>query len=111
MVSSLVLIAPSGLQRPSHISWTSKFLYSKGWFPESWLEFLVRRRLRGSNQVEKPTASDEPVAAEIPKEQGPGSSNRTVLSRKRPRINVASIVVSPYIWADWMFRSKADCGS
>ena len=98
MVSSLVLVAPSGLQRSSHISWTSKFLYSERWFPESWLEFLVKRRLRSSNQAENPTTPREPVIAEVPNEEEPGNFNRVVLSRSRPGVTVASVVVSPYSW-------------
>ncbi|KAM7205366.1 alpha/beta-hydrolase [Rhypophila sp. PSN 637] len=45
MIRSLVLIAGGGLIRKEHVSFTSKVLYSSGIFPESLLEFLVRRRV------------------------------------------------------------------
>ena len=96
MVSSLVLIAPSGLQRSSHISWTSKFLYSERWFPESWLEFLVKRRLRGTNEVKTSTTPNEHVLAEVPKEEERDNFSRAALSRSRQGVTVASVVVSLY---------------
>lgn len=46
MVKSLVLMAPSGLIRPQHMSFKSKFLYSIGVFPESLLQWLVKRRMK-----------------------------------------------------------------
>lgn len=94
MVSSVVLIAPSGLQRPHNITWTSKLLYSTRWFPESWLQYLVKRRLSGNNPTEKPTTPDGPEAAEVPMQERPGSFDRAVLSRSRPGVTVASVVVS-----------------
>ena len=97
MVSSLVLIAPSGLQRPSHITWTSRILYSTGIFPENALHYLVKKRLRGSNMPGKSATPNEPVVAEVPEQDGPVSLNRAVLSRSRPGVTVASVVVSPYV--------------
>lgn len=51
LVNELVLIAPSGIVRESHISWRSRVFYSEGWLPESWLQALVRRRLRTTPNV------------------------------------------------------------
>ncbi|KAM7222805.1 serine hydrolase-like protein [Rhypophila decipiens] len=45
MIRSLVLIAGGGLIRKEHVNATSKVLYSSGIFPDSLLEFLVRRRV------------------------------------------------------------------
>lgn len=46
LVQSLILVAPGGLIRTSHITWKSKLLYStSGLFPESLIEYLVARRL------------------------------------------------------------------
>jgi pimeloyl-ACP methyl ester carboxylesterase len=47
LVSSLVLIAPSGLLRPNRVSLRTKILYSKSMLPEPLLIYLVRKRLRG----------------------------------------------------------------
>lgn len=46
LVTSLVLIAPSGLVRQKHITWQSYVLYRTGGIlPESLVRWLVRRRL------------------------------------------------------------------
>ncbi|KAK3068394.1 hypothetical protein LTR53_014061 [Teratosphaeriaceae sp. CCFEE 6253] len=46
LVGSLVLIAPAGLVRPKHISWTSKLLYG-GMLPQWVVRYYVANRLRG----------------------------------------------------------------
>ena len=46
LVQNLVLIAPGGLIRTSHITWKSRLLYStSGFLPENLIELLVARRL------------------------------------------------------------------
>ncbi|KAF2205957.1 alpha/beta-hydrolase [Delitschia confertaspora ATCC 74209] len=46
LVSHLILIAPGGLIRESHITWKSRLLYStSGFIPERVIEWLVGRRL------------------------------------------------------------------
>lgn len=110
MVSSLILIAPAGLQRHSNITWTSKLLYSTRWFPESWLQYLVKTRLSGSKPTGKSTTPNEPEVAEVPMQERPGSFDRAILSRSRPGVTVASVVVSLYFWRDRALRPKADFG-
>lgn len=51
IVSSLVLIAPSGLVREHHIAWQSQVLYhAEGVIPMHLTKYLVRRRLDTSHQ-------------------------------------------------------------
>jgi pimeloyl-ACP methyl ester carboxylesterase len=69
LVSSLILIAPSGLLRESHIAWQSKILYStEGILPESLIHFLVRRRLDSGSTAStapgKEAGPEDAVAAE-----------------------------------------------
>jgi hypothetical protein len=57
MVRSLVLIAPSGILRETHIAWQSKILYrSEGILPERFVNWLVKRRLMAG-----PMVSNRPV--------------------------------------------------
>jgi pimeloyl-ACP methyl ester carboxylesterase len=46
MVRSLVLIAPSGIIRPQHMSSRNRFLYSMGLVPEAVVNWIVTRRLK-----------------------------------------------------------------
>jgi pimeloyl-ACP methyl ester carboxylesterase len=68
LVASLVIIAPSGILRESHIAWQSKILYStEGILPGSLIQWLVKRRLSdGSPTPTKEHDSDatDAVAAE-----------------------------------------------
>ncbi|KAI9757723.1 MAG: hypothetical protein M4579_003348 [Chaenotheca gracillima] len=70
LVSSLILLAPAGLLRPSRISYQSKFLYSIGIFPESFLEWLVKRRLRNAPNIPSTkndkAQSSNPMVQELP---------------------------------------------
>jgi pimeloyl-ACP methyl ester carboxylesterase len=67
LVKSLVLIAPSGILRPEHISIRSKLLYSTGVFPESLLRWLVKKRLQGGpmKRAENKAAPTRIFGAEI----------------------------------------------
>ena len=54
IVMSLILMAPSGLIRPEHMSFRSRFLYSTGIVPENILRWLVKRRMKaGARPKEK----------------------------------------------------------
>lgn len=46
MVKSLVLLAPSGVIRPQHMSGRSRFLFSIGLVPEQLVNWIVHRRLK-----------------------------------------------------------------
>jgi pimeloyl-ACP methyl ester carboxylesterase len=96
LISSLVLIAPSGLLRPNRISLRTKFLYSQGLLFEPILTYLVRTRLEGS--VAPPRSppsskadvqSTEPIKTKVPKHD---SNSTGALSRKYPWLSPASIV-------------------
>jgi pimeloyl-ACP methyl ester carboxylesterase len=67
LVSSLILIASSGLVRESHIAWQSKVLYStEGTLPEWLIQILVRKRLSSSSTSpdEEKTGPEDALAAE-----------------------------------------------
>ena len=52
LVRGLVLVAPGGLIRTSHIGWRSKFLYSpSGILPEFFVHGLASRRLHNSPEL------------------------------------------------------------
>jgi pimeloyl-ACP methyl ester carboxylesterase len=96
LVSSLVLISPSGLLRQDRVSLRTKILYSQGVLPEPILTYLVRKRLQGSvppprtaqpNNVD--TRSNEPVKLEAPKHE---SSSMAALSRSYPELTTVSVV-------------------
>lgn len=66
LVESLVLVAPSGLVRLEHITWQSKVLYSVGLMPEFFLQWLVRRRMRGGPDWNKhPSTNPSEDAGEL----------------------------------------------
>lgn len=73
LVEDLVLIAPAGLVRPSHLDWKTRLTYS-GLLPEPVVASLVKNRLRKNPNVKTtarattalPTDSGgDPVAAEV----------------------------------------------
>ncbi|KAF2086187.1 alpha/beta-hydrolase [Saccharata proteae CBS 121410] len=58
LVSSLVLIAPGGIVRDTHVTWKSKLLYhTRGLLPDSLVHWLVSRRLH------TPQSSNDPASA------------------------------------------------
>ena len=80
MVEDLVLLAPAGLIRTSHLDWKTKATYS-GWLPEWLVERLVKNRLRTSPNVKTtmrpqtalPTEQgSDPIAAETAAGRGKG---------------------------------------
>lgn len=88
LVSSVVLLAPSGLIRPYHFDWHSKLLYSKHLLPESILEYLVYRRLNHANDF-RPDRSAQAVEAELP------VADAIYLGTKdEPTFDIAGVVVS-----------------
>jgi pimeloyl-ACP methyl ester carboxylesterase len=60
LVKSLVLLGPSGLLRPKHISPISRILYSHGVLPESFLQWAIKRRMtkQSSNPEEMKTQKE-----------------------------------------------------
>lgn len=63
LVSSLVLIAPSGIVRAGHVTYKSKILYGTGgWVPERLIHWLVKRRL--TSAPAKPAAPQESSATQ-----------------------------------------------
>ena len=96
LVSSLVLIAPSGLLRPNRVSLRTWFLYSHGILPEPILRYLVRERLRGSviparspQSGNEDTSLTEPIHGEVPRHETCVSAGS---SQKKTAIDVASVV-------------------
>ena len=74
LVSRLVLIAPSGIVRTTHVSNFSKLLYSEGLLPEPLVEHLVKLRLKGQPSAavaveeKQRTFADAAVEEEVPGE-------------------------------------------
>lgn len=94
LLSSLVLLAPSGLVRDSQISFQSRLLYSRGLMPENLLSFLVGRRLRAGPLVRPKPTKQKLNAADALTEELPsqGAAEVQVLSREYPSINIPSAV-------------------
>ncbi|KAF2402869.1 alpha/beta-hydrolase [Trichodelitschia bisporula] len=68
LISSLVLIAPSGLIRPAHFTASSKLLYALApLVPKNLLFTLVRKRLMGSGPPPNPAANTSPET-KVPEE-------------------------------------------
>lgn len=96
LISSLVLITPSGLLRPERVSFRTKFLYSQGLLPEPVLTYLVRKRLKGSfAPPQSPRSSNTEVRstgtaeAEVP---GHESNSAATFSPKHPELAPANVV-------------------
>lgn len=95
LLSSLVLLAPSGLLRDSQISFQSRLLYSRGLVPERVLGFLVGRRLRAGPLVTpKPKQDKKLTAGDALTEELPsrGGEDVQLLSRAYPHVNVPAAV-------------------
>jgi pimeloyl-ACP methyl ester carboxylesterase len=105
LVDSLVLIAPSGVMRPSRISWSSKVLYG-GLLPD-WLVFpLVAYRIRGGVDVPTLRAPKNSSGkkgldvADAAKEEVPGgrvydddADNKAALFENRPPLDLNASVI------------------
>ena len=99
LVDSLILIAPSGLLRASHIHWTSRLIYG-GLVPKTLVNHLVRRRLGGGSSA-TPMKSSNPeatpakaVTGEVPDSEHPALSpdSHAPLFANRPSVSVADAV-------------------
>ena len=65
LISSVVLLAPSGLIRPYHFGWQSGFLYSSKLLPDWVIEWLVYWRLSNSSRPDQ-GRSDSAFEDEFP---------------------------------------------
>ncbi|EAU35530.1 conserved hypothetical protein [Aspergillus terreus NIH2624] len=92
LLSSLVLLAPSGLLRDSQISFQSRLLYSKGLIPERVLGFLVGRRLRAGPLVTPKPKHAKINAGDALTEELSRGGEVQVLSRAYPDVNVPGAV-------------------
>jgi pimeloyl-ACP methyl ester carboxylesterase len=104
LLSSLVLLAPSGLLRDSRINFQSRLLYSQSLIPDALLKFLVAWRLRRGPLVPdresangKTVGADDALVQELPE---PGSAPVDLLSRAYPEANIRPAV-------SWQVRSNA----
>jgi pimeloyl-ACP methyl ester carboxylesterase len=99
LLSSLVLLAPSGLLRESHIGWHTRILYAKGWFPEDIISKLVKGRLKAGPLVKpkkyqntQKVAQSETVGVQDALTEGLVASPNQVLSRAYPSLTTAASV-------------------
>jgi pimeloyl-ACP methyl ester carboxylesterase len=94
LVRGLVLLAPSGMLRPHHVSLQSRFLYS-GIMPESLLRWIVRRRLGVASAPDDTQTPQDPGMAAVGEEiRGTDSSQSKgpLLSVMRPHATAAGAV-------------------
>lgn len=95
LLSSLVLLAPSGLLRDSQISLQTRLLYSRGLMPDWLLTFLVGRRLNaGPLTTPKPNRDDKINAGNALTEELPsqGAAATQILSRTHPQVTIPGAV-------------------
>lgn len=95
LLSSLVLLAPSGLLRDSHISWQTRILYAKGALPEGLVCRLVKGRLKAGPLVKPKShgAHDDKVGvADALTEELSAASSQQVLSRAYPSLTTPAAV-------------------
>lgn len=93
LLSSLTLLAPSGLLRDSQISRSTRILYAKDWFPESIISSLVKGRLKSGPLVKpKKKPKDETVGVNDALTEELAASSQQVLSRKYPDLTSAASV-------------------
>ncbi|KAL5333834.1 Alpha/Beta hydrolase protein [Aspergillus crustosus] len=94
LLSSLVLLAPAGLIRDSHISFRTRLLYSGG-LPMGVLRYLSGRRLR-AGPLSSPKPQDKKVhpqdalTEELPSQKG---AEAQLLSRSYPNVTVPAAVL------------------
>lgn len=95
LLTSLVLLAPSGLLRDSQISFQSRLLYSRGLIPEPLLAVLVGRRLNAGPLITPKASKDGKLNAgnviteELPSQ---GAATSQVLSRGYSHVTVPGAV-------------------
>ncbi len=88
LISSVVLLAPSGLIRPYHFGWQSGLLYSCSLLPEWIRETLVSRRLRSSDD------SDQQRSESSVEEKLPSAEEVDLSSDDERQLDIAKVVVS-----------------
>ncbi|KAL4804830.1 Alpha/Beta hydrolase protein [Aspergillus unguis] len=94
LLTSLVLLAPAGLIRDSHITFRTRLLYSGG-LPERLLKYLSGKRLRAgplsgpSPQQKKSIRPSDALTQELPSESG---AEKQILSRSYPNVTVPAAV-------------------
>lgn len=96
-VRSVTAIAPGGLMKRSGNSWRTRLLYSRGWCPETVLEWLVRRRYEPSRVVgSRQGQGDEDALveqAEVKKDgQGDDPFDDAMVSPLLPKVTVAQVM-------------------
>ncbi|EEA21836.1 hypothetical protein TMatcc_008741 [Talaromyces marneffei ATCC 18224] len=95
LLSSLILLAPAGLMRDSHVGWQTRLLNAKGLLPESVISRLVKGRLRAGPLV-KPKkgngSQNTTVGVEDALTQELTASSQQVLSRTYPSLKTAEAV-------------------
>ena len=93
LVRSLILLAPSGLLRPKHMSSRSKILYSTGIIPECLLLWLCKRRLLAGPMYAKENKEVGLALIASAEEGAPDEEAAFIpLSRARPDITVQQAV-------------------
>ena len=107
LVQSLTLIAPSGLMRSSQIGWRSFFLYSQGFLPERFLQYLVRQRLQPamrnrSQKVGGTDGVDNHSKAEVRNVQAKENSGNSDASGGSSYDNAKLSQLHPHITTAWI---------
>lgn len=110
LVKGLVLVAPGGLIRTSHQSWSSKLLYNSSWMPEWMVRKLVAKRLytgtKSEDSVEgRPGAVENAETTTTSKSDASSSaavyqSSNTILLPGSPNSTVSGVV-------DWQIKHHA----
>ncbi|KAI4097595.1 MAG: hypothetical protein LQ344_000328 [Seirophora lacunosa] len=91
LVTSVTLLAPSGLIRPHHFGWKSRLLYSEILLPKRIIEQLVYRKLTPGKGDDRPHL-DSAVEDKFPEGEKSGS-----LPDVERRFDIAKIL-------DWQYR-------
>lgn len=106
LVKGLILIAPGGLIRPSHITWRSKCLYQSSWMPEWIVKKMVASRLwtgtRPDDSIQSlPDTVEHAETTTTSKKESNSSavylSSNTTLLPGNPNSTVSAVV-------DWQIR-------
>ena len=109
LVSSLVLLAPSGLIRQSRITLMNKVLYNTGLINEMVLERIVNGQMRRGgpqsrhNKPEGKPSIEHPAGGEMPQEREDDVTAPPALSRTRPETTISGVIVR------LLLVSRTDC--
>ncbi|KAL3466505.1 Alpha/Beta hydrolase protein [Aspergillus heterothallicus] len=95
LLSALILLAPAGLIRDSHISFSTRLLYTGG-LPDRLLKFLSGRRLRAGplSTPKIPQSSKKLHASDVAAEELPSTAGAEAqrLSHSHPHVTVPKAV-------------------